>query len=103
MARNITTITAKPTAYPNSRRMAAIFSATLANGAGTPESVAEVIREIVERDTGRLRHPAGPDAAPLLAWRATLTDEQRLDNHTVDDETWLTNNRRNFGPGLKLE
>ncbi len=103
MARNITTITAKPTAYPNSRRMAAIFTATLAKGAGTPEMVGDVIREIVERDTGRFHHPAGADAAPLLAWRASMTDEQWLDNHTVDDETWLVNNRRNFGPDLKLE
>jgi NAD(P)-dependent dehydrogenase (short-subunit alcohol dehydrogenase family) len=103
MARNVAAISAKPSAYPNSRRMAAIFATTLAKGPGTPEMVGEAIREIVERDTGRLRHPVGPDAAPLLAWRASMTDEQWIDNHAVDDETWLANNRPNFGPDLKLE
>jgi NAD(P)-dependent dehydrogenase (short-subunit alcohol dehydrogenase family) len=102
MARNIANVAVQPSAYPNSRRIAAIFTATLANGAGAPELVAGAIREIVEGDTGRLRHPAGPDALPLLAWRASMNDEEWIDNQAVDDETWLANNRRTFGPTLEL-
>jgi NAD(P)-dependent dehydrogenase (short-subunit alcohol dehydrogenase family) len=102
MARNIEGISTRPSLYPHSQRMAAIFGASLANGAGTPEMVGEKIREIVETDSGRLRHPVGPDAAPLLAFRASVTDEQWRDAHAVDDETWLADARQRFGAGLKL-
>jgi len=102
MARNVGAISSKPSAYPHSRRIGAMFAAILANGAGTPEMVAETIREIVESDTGRFHHPAGPDAPERLAWRASMTDEQWIDDHAVDDETWLANYRRVFGPDFKL-
>jgi hypothetical protein len=30
----------------------------------------------IESGTWQLRHPSGPDAAPFVAWRASMTDEQ---------------------------
>ena len=74
-----------------------------ANGAGTPEMVGEKIREIVATDTGKFHHPVGPDAEPLLGWRASMNDEQWTDNHAVDDETWLANARQSFGMDLRLD
>ena len=31
-----------------------------------------------------------------------MNDEQWIDNHAVDDETWLANIRRTLGPDFKL-
>jgi hypothetical protein len=36
----------------------------------------------------QLRHPVGPDAAPTIAWRKGMTDEQWVDLHSADDETF---------------
>jgi hypothetical protein len=37
--------------------------------------VGEVVRTIVDGESMLFRNPAGPDAAPLLNWRASLADE----------------------------
>ena len=97
MARNIEGIDTRPTMYPHARRMAAIFQTSLANGAGTPDMIAGKILEIVSSETPQLRHPAGPDAAPLLAWRASQNDEQWTDWHSVDDDAWRAAVKRDLG------
>lgn len=101
MARNIEAIAGRPTIYPHSRRIAALFEATLANGAGTPEMVGEKILELVASGAEQLRHPVGPDAAPLLAWRASQTDEQWTARHAVDEAEWRAAVKRDFGMDLK--
>jgi len=76
------------TPYPQARRMQKLFLDTLADPAG-PRCVAEKIKEIIESGTWQLRHVVGPSAAPTLAWRAAMTDEQYVElNGAPDDETY---------------
>ncbi len=63
------------TNYPQRRRLMDLFRASLEKPV-SPYVVGEKIRDIVDSGTWQLRHPVGPDAAGLLVWRASLTDEQ---------------------------
>jgi NAD(P)-dependent dehydrogenase (short-subunit alcohol dehydrogenase family) len=87
----------KETRYPHTKRIAAIFAAALQN----PTSayvVGENIREIVDGGSWQLRYPVGPDAAPLLAKRASMTDEQWIDsNGNRDDADWAARFEKSFG------
>ncbi len=74
MARSVTR-PSDTTIYPHSRAMADIFTAALSVPVA-PELVAETIRKIIEGDSWQFRYLVGPDAAPLIAWRASLTDEE---------------------------
>ena len=60
--------------YPQGRRWAAAFQASLENPT-KPAVVADKILEIIESGTWTLRHPMGPDAGPFLDWRAGMTGE----------------------------
>lgn len=60
--------------YPQGHRMGGLFQAALA-GQCPPAIIAQKIRGIIESGTWKLRHPAGPDAEPFLAWRAFLSEE----------------------------
>ncbi len=62
------------THYPHKRRMIELFRASLEKPV-SPFVVADKILEIVDSGTRTLRHPVGLDAAGLLQWRASLTDE----------------------------
>lgn len=73
--------------YPHRARFAALFANSLKNPV-PPSLVAQKIVQIVESGTWQLRHPVGPDAQPLLAQRAGITDEQWIDFNASDDETW---------------
>jgi NAD(P)-dependent dehydrogenase (short-subunit alcohol dehydrogenase family) len=73
--------------YPHERRMAQLFTATLQKPT-PPTVVGEKIREIIESGSWKLRYPVGPDAEGYLAWRASMTDEQWVEQGAVDDETW---------------
>lgn len=75
-------------AYLHSARIAALFSATLTNAPVHPAVVAQKILDVAASGDWQLRHPVGPDAAPLLAWRKSMTDEQWVDLHSSDDETF---------------
>jgi NAD(P)-dependent dehydrogenase (short-subunit alcohol dehydrogenase family) len=86
--------------YPQARRMAAMFAASLQRPT-PPEVVAEKIREIIESGTWKLRHPAGPDAEAFLQWRASMSDEQWVDWGGADNETWYGNVERTFGFSLR--
>jgi short-subunit dehydrogenase len=89
--------------YPQARRVGAMFAATLAAGAGTPEIVAAKILEIVDSGTTQLRHPVGPDAEPFLGWRKSLDDEQWVKWGAQSDADWLKSVKADFGMNLKLE
>ena len=94
MARDIE-IPAK-SAYPQSVRFGGLFRASLANPI-PPETTAVLIRHIIESGTWQLRHLSGPDAAPFVAWRAGMTDEQWVDWTALDDEAWYERVQSDFG------
>lgn len=99
MARAIAT--PPDTVYPQVRRFSGLFRAALAHPT-PPETAAATIREIIESDTWQLRHPSGPDAAPFLAWRASMTDEQWVDSNAADDESWYAAVQKDFGIDARM-
>jgi len=101
MARNIEGMTSSKV-YPQVRRVAAMFEATMAAGAGQPQVVAQKVREIVESGTWRLRHPVGPDAEPFLGWRGSMNDESWVQWSAQSDADWLKSVKADFGMDLKL-
>ena len=73
--------------YPHARRLMALFSASLEHP--VPASVVgEAIRDIAASDGWTLRYPVGPDALPLLQWRASFSDEDFAARGALDDESW---------------
>lgn len=82
--------------YPHARRFGGLFAASLQQPT-SPMLVAGTIREIIEHDTGRLRHPVGPDAESFLAWRAAMTDEEWVAWGAADDDAWYASVQRDFG------
>ena len=102
MARNIQGI-GNSKVYPQVRRCAALFEATIAAGAGTPQVVGQKVREIVESGTWQLRHPVGPDAEPFLGWRASMNDENWVKWNAQSDSEWLKAVKADFGMDLKLD
>ncbi len=89
------------TKYPHSRRIAELFRASLENPV-SPYVVGDKIRDIVDSGTWQLRHPVGPDAAGLLAWRASMTDEQWVEWGALTDAQWIDYVRQNFGLNVSL-
>jgi NAD(P)-dependent dehydrogenase (short-subunit alcohol dehydrogenase family) len=89
--------------YPQARRVGAMFAASLAAGAGTPDMVAAKILEIVDSGTTQLRHPVGPDSEPFLGWRKSLDDEAWVTWGSQSDADWLKAVKNDFGMDLKLE
>jgi NAD(P)-dependent dehydrogenase (short-subunit alcohol dehydrogenase family) len=83
-------------AYSQPRRFAHLFAASLKNPA-SPDLVAEAILGIIESGTWQLRHPVGPDAAPFLSWRGSMTDEEWVDLNAAADEIWYARVERDFG------
>lgn len=73
--------------YAGPRRMNALFAASLEQP--VPASViGEQVRDIVAAESWQLRHPGGPAAAGILAWRASITDEQAVSIGDLDDDAW---------------
>ncbi|MEX0789981.1 MAG: SDR family NAD(P)-dependent oxidoreductase, partial [Actinomycetota bacterium] len=88
------------TLYPHERRLHAMNAASMANPV-LPEVVAKKIMGIVDGDTWQLRHPVGPDAKPMIAWRKMLSDEEWIDRFAdPDDNAWLAMVKRDFGVDL---
>ena len=86
MARRISA--AGDSEYPHTARISSLFTATLQNAPVPPSVVAQKVLEIVTSGTWQLRHLAGPDAPSFIAWRQGMTDEQWVDLHSADDETY---------------
>jgi NAD(P)-dependent dehydrogenase (short-subunit alcohol dehydrogenase family) len=86
--------------YPQQRRFAHLIAASLKNPA-SPSLVAEKILAIIESGTWKLRHPVGPDAEPLLAWRKSMTDEEWVNLHGADDDTWYAVMERSLGMSIR--
>ncbi len=94
MARGISR--AAESTYRQPLRFSGLIRAALANPV-TPEVTAGIIRGIVESGSWQLRHLSGPDAAPFVGWRASMTDEQWVDWNAQDDESWYAAVERDFG------
>lgn len=77
------------TNYPNIKRFLSMFAAAVDNHV-SPEVVASVIADVVEGRSTGFRNPAGPDAAPLMGWRASMKDEEWTASTSIDDESWTT-------------
>jgi NAD(P)-dependent dehydrogenase (short-subunit alcohol dehydrogenase family) len=82
--------------YMQPARFSGLFRAALANPV-PPEVTAEVVRNIIESGTWQLRHLSGPDAAPFVGWRASMTDEQWVEWNAMDDKSWYEAVQRDFG------
>ena len=95
MARRIETPQTR-SPYPQLRRFAAMFAASLKKPV-PPSVVAEKVLQIVDSDTWQLRHPVGPDAAPFLAWRKAMSDEEWVDWGALDDDRWYERLKADFG------
>jgi len=83
-------------AYPQVRRFGQMFEASLKNPT-PPTIVAEKIREIIESDTQKLRHPVGADAEGFLGWHASMTDEAWVEWGALPDAAWFERVARDFG------
>jgi len=88
--------------YPQAKHIAALFAASLARGAASPEVVAGKILEIVHSGSWQLRHAASPDAGPFLGWRASMNDEQWTAWGALDDAGWASAVKRDFGIDVNL-
>jgi len=86
MARRISTNGSST--YPHGARLATFFTSTLNNAPVPPSMVAQKVLEIAQSDTWQFRHPVGPDAVPVIAWRKGMTDEQWVDLHSADEQTY---------------
>jgi len=95
MARDMTHEENK-SSYPHSYRFGGLFRASLK----TPTEatlVADKIFEVAESDSWKFRHPVGPDAIPFIEWRKSLTDEEWIDWHAMEDDAWYEAVETNFG------
>jgi NAD(P)-dependent dehydrogenase (short-subunit alcohol dehydrogenase family) len=86
MAQRISTV--GNSEYPHAVRISNLFKQVLQDAPVPPSVVAEKVLEIVTSGTWQFRHPVGPDAEGLIAWRKGMTDEQWIDLHSADDETY---------------
>lgn len=82
--------------YPQGERVANLFRASLATPV-PPTASATTIREIIESGTWQLRHLPGPNAAPFVGYRASMTDEQWVDWNSLSDDAWYEAVQRDFG------
>ena len=76
------------TNYPNEIRLRAYLGASRDNHA--PASmVADTVLAIATGEQTTFRNPVGLDAAPLLGWRGSLSDEDWIASAGIDEETWI--------------
>lgn len=92
-------VPASSSLYPQQRRMARYFAASLQKPT-PPQLVAEKIREIIESGTWQFRHPVGPNAGPAIANRRATSDEDYIALHGADDDAWYDAMER--ATGLKI-
>lgn len=61
-----------------------------------PNVVAKKILKIIETENPKLRNPGSIDAAPILSWRKSLTDEEWIRRGLISDEEWCNNMGENI-------
>ena len=77
------------TAYPTHARLVAYITASAAQLTSPAPLVADVVLTIASGEQTTFRNPVGPDASPLLGWRASLPDEDWIGVGSLDEETWI--------------
>lgn len=88
-----TTIITKPddrkieSIYPGHIRMEAYLKASASHHV-MPSKVATTVLAIGNGEKTTFRNPVGADAEPLLNWRASVSDEERIATGCVDEDTW---------------
>jgi NAD(P)-dependent dehydrogenase (short-subunit alcohol dehydrogenase family) len=82
--------------YAQKRRMAALFTASLKNPV-PPTLVADKILAVATSGLWQIRHLVGPDAAPFVAWRNSMSDESWADFGALDDDGWYARIEEDFG------
>lgn len=87
--------------YPHGRRLRAMFAAALAKPV-PPSVVGDLVRDIVDGDSWRLRYLAGPDTERRLKARQSKTDEQVIAEAAQSDEEFLARFKRETGIDLVL-
>lgn len=95
MARSVGTQRA-PSPYPQQRRVASLFATALRTPV-PPAVIADKILEIAAGATAQRRHPVGPDAAPFLGWRRSMSDEAWIELGALDDAAWYDRIEADFG------
>ncbi len=101
MARRIETARS-PSPYPQQRRFAGMFSASLKNPS-PPSVVGEKVVDIAESGTWQLRHPVGADAEGFLGWRKAMSDEEWVTWGALNDDEWYERVKADFGLDARLE
>ena len=86
--------------YSQRRRYGHLFAASLRHPA-QPSLVAEKVLEIIDSGTAKLRHPVGPGAEPLLAWRRSMTDEDWVALHGASDDVWYKRLEHDLGMEIR--
>lgn len=76
------------THYPNLERAVAFFAAATDHHV-QPDVVAEMVNNIIFGVSNKFRNPAGPDSAPALAFRASLSDEDWIASAGMDEKSWI--------------
>lgn len=78
---------AAPSIYPNHVRLVAYLKASAAHHI-LPAIVAEKVLDILSEGHTAFRNPVGFDGAPLLNYRAGISDEQWIAAGSLDENTW---------------
>lgn len=76
------------TNYPNQIRLTAYLRASRENHVPASD-VAYMIQAVALGEQSTFRNPVGADAAPLLGWRASLSDEDWIASAGMDEEAWI--------------
>lgn len=74
--------------YPGHVRMEAYLKASASHHV-MPSEVAETVLAITNEEKTAFRNSVGADAAPLLNWRASLSDEDWIASGSIDEDTWV--------------
>lgn len=90
-----------PSNYRQCRQFASLFRASLSRPT-QPEVVAETVRDLLDGNSPELRYPSGPDAAPFLGWRASMSDAQWIEFNSLEDEDWKARVKADFGMDVDL-
>ena len=88
--------TESPSPYPQQRRVSALFTGSL-QSPRPATLVADKVLEIADSGTWQLRHPVGPDAAPFLEYRKSMSDEDWVEWGALDDDAWYERVKADFG------
>ena len=88
--------------YLQPNRFGNLFKASLKTPT-SPALVADKILEVASGESWQLRHPVGPDAAPFLAWRTSMSDEEWVDWNAAGDDEWYEAVESDFGLNARLD